>query len=134
MAQDLDVSTDNETLLRHDAILHETIGSALEIHRLLGFGFLKRVYQRAMEVELVRRGIPLELEYQMLVRYKDAIVGVYQADLLVANAVMVELNVDRTYNADREPQLLNKLKATGVNVGLLINFGRRKLDFKQMVW
>jgi GxxExxY protein len=134
MTQGLETPAGDKISPEPDEILHETIGSALEVHRLLGYGFLKKVYQRALEVELVRRGLPLELGHQMLVRYKDSVVGVYEADLLVANAVIVELNVDRVYNPDSEPQLLNKLKATGVRVGLVINFGRQKLDFKQMVW
>ena len=70
----------------------------------------------------------------MTVRYKNVIVGEYQADLFVDDAVLVELKVAATYRPEDEAQLINELKATGVKVGLLINFGRNKVDFKRMVF
>jgi len=68
------------------------------------------------------------------VKYKTVIVGDYDADLLVDNSVVVEIKVAKNYNADDEPQLLNELKATGIKVGLLINFGRTRVEFKRMVF
>ncbi len=120
--------------LEHEQITKEIIGAAFEVHRLLGYGFLEKVYQRAMQVELTRRGLKAELEHKMTVHYKGVIVGEYEADIFVQDAVMVELKVTKTYNPNDEPQLLNELKATGVKVGLLINFGRQKVEFKRMVF
>jgi GxxExxY protein len=120
--------------LQHQEITGQIIGAAFEVYRVLGFGFLEKVYQKAMQVELTRRGRKAELEHPIRVNYKGASVGVYQADLFVDERVIVELKAAKTYNMDHEPQLLNELKATGIKIGLLINFGRTKVEFKRMVF
>lgn len=120
--------------LLHEDITREIIGASFEVHRVLGYGFLEKVYQRAMQVELIKRGLKAELEYRITVRYKGAVVGEYQADIFVEDVVMVELKVAKKYNPEDEAQLLNELRATGVKVGLLINFGRTKVEFKRMVF
>jgi GxxExxY protein len=117
-----------------DPITRDIIGSAFEIHRVLGYGFLEKVYQRAMQVELKLRGRGVEIEHRIPVQYKDEVVGEYAADLLVENCVLVELKVASEYKTADEAQLLNELKATGLKVGLLINFGRTKVEFKRMVF
>ncbi len=119
--------------LLHEEITQEIIGAAFEVHNTLGYGFLERVYQRALQVELQKRGLHAEIEYKIKVHYKDALVGEYQADLFVEGKVIVELKVAAQYNPEDEAQLLNELKATGVKVGLLINFGRAKVEFKRFV-
>ncbi|MHC5543636.1 GxxExxY protein [Singulisphaera rosea] len=120
--------------LEHRQITEEIIGAAFEVHRVLRYGFLEKVYQKAMQVELVRRGLRAELEAKIKVNYKGAVVGDYQADLFVDEQVIVELKVAKTYNTEDEPQLLNELKATGVKIGLLINFGRTKVEFYRFVF
>ena len=120
--------------LEQEEITREIIGAAFEVHRVLGYGFLEKVYQRAMQVELVKRGLRAQLEHEITVRYKGVIVGDYKADIFVEDAVMVELKTTKTYNSEDEPQLLNELKATGTKVGLLTNFGRKKVEFKRMVF
>jgi len=120
--------------LEHKEITGQIIGAAFEVYRVLGYGFLERVYQRAMQVELRQRGLKAETESAIEVRYKGTVVGDYRADLFVENVVVVELKVAKTYMLEDEPQLLNELKATGVRVGLLINFGRTKVEFKRMVF
>ena len=87
-----------------------------------------------MQVELTLRGLTTEIEQEIRVTYKGVEVGFYKADLFVAGCVVVELKVAKCYQPDDEPQLLNELKATGIKVGLLINFGRTKVDFKRMVF
>jgi GxxExxY protein len=109
--------------LLHKEITEQIIGAAFEVYRELGYGFLEKVYQRAMQVELRLRGLKAEIEQKIQVIFKGNIVGDYQADIFVSDAVLVELKVAKVYNAEDEPQLLNELKATGVKVGLLINFG-----------
>jgi len=101
---------------------------------VLGYGFLEKVYQKAMQVELLRRGLNAELEHEIKVHFKNTIVGDFRADLFVESAVIVELKVAKVYHSEDEPQLLNELKATGIKVGLLINFGRTKVEFKRMVF
>ena len=120
--------------LLHADITKQIIGGAFEVHQALGYGFLERVYQRAMQVELRLRGLKAEDEQPIKVHYKDHIVGDYQADLLVNNFLIVEIKIAAKYNAYDEAQLLNELKATGIRVGLLINFGREKVEFKRLIW
>jgi GxxExxY protein len=120
--------------LLHQDITGQIIGAAFEVYRVLGYGFLERVYQRAMQVELIARGFTAELEHKIKVNYKGAIVGEYSADLFVQNCVICELKIAREYQPDDEPQLLNELKATGIKVGLMINFGRTRVEFQRFVF
>ena len=120
--------------LEHGEITEQIIGAAFEVYSILGYGFLEKVSQRAMQVELRSRGLKAEIEHKIKVWYKDELVGDYQADLRVADRVIVELKVAREYQSEDEAQLLNELKATGVRVGLLINFGRTKVEFKRFVF
>jgi GxxExxY protein len=117
-----------------DRVTHDIIGAAFEVHRELGYGFLEKVYLRAMQTELKLRGQNAELEHRISVQYKGVGVGDYAADLLVAKRVLVELKIAPEYQTADEAQLLNELKATGIKVGLLINFGRTKVEFKRMVF
>jgi len=120
--------------LEHAEITEQIIGAAFEVHSILGYGFLERVYQRAKQVELRARRLKAEIEDKIKVWYKDELVGDYQADLWVADSVIVELKVAREYQSEDEAQLLNELKATGIGVGLLIDFGRTKVEFKRFVF
>jgi GxxExxY protein len=100
---------------------------------MLGYGFLEKVYQRAIQVELLKRGCQAELETAVKVFYKGAVVGDYYADLLVDGCVIVEIKVSKCYNPEDEAQLLNELKAIGVKVGMLVNFGRERVEYKRMI-
>jgi GxxExxY protein len=121
-------------VLESKEFTEQIIGAAFEVHSVLGYGFLERVYQRAMQVELVSRGLKSVIESKIQVTYKGVVVGEYQADLLVEDQVIVELKVAKEYQPADEAQLLNELKATGIRVGLLINFGRAKVEFKRFVY
>ena len=121
-------------VLESREITEQIVGAAFEVHSVLGYGFLEKVYQRAMQVELVSRKLKAETESEIQVRYKGVVVGDYQADLLVEDKVIVELKVAKEYQPADEAQLLNELKATGIKVGLLINFGRAKVEFKRLVY
>ena len=120
--------------LAHEKLTQEIIGSAFEVHNVLGYGFLERVYQKALQVELVARGLKVEIEHPIKVSYKNVAVGDYFADLLVEDTVVVELKVAVEYNPKDEAQLLNELRATGKKIGLLINFGRTKVSFKRLAY
>ena len=115
-------------------VTQQLIGAAFEVHNVLGFGFLEKVYQRAMQVELQAHGIKVELEPKIQVQFKDVIVGDYAADLLVADKIIVELKTDATYQSAHEAQLLNELRGTGIHVGYLINFGRERVEYKRLVF
>ncbi len=116
-----------------EPVTRELIGAAFEVHNVLGYGFLERVYQRAMQVELTLRKVKVELEPKLQVHFKGAIIGDYAADLLVEDRIVVELKADPEYQPAHEAQLLNELKATQVRLGYLINFGRTKVEYKRMV-
>lgn len=118
----------------HADLTQEIIGAAFEVHNILGYGFLERVYHKALQSELVARGIKVEVEHPIKVSYKGTVVGEYFADLLVENTIVVELKIAPEYNPKDESQLLNELKATGMKVGLLVNFGRSKVAFKRLVF
>ena len=117
----------------HREVTERIIGAAFEVYNHLGYGYREKVYQRSMQVELLKHGIPAELERRVAVQYKDVIVGDYDADLTVANVALVELKIAPQYDKRDEAQLLNLLKATGMKIGLLINFGRHKVEFKRLV-
>ena|SRR5579863_1317978 len=116
------------------AVTQNLIGAAFEVHNILGFGFLEKVYQRAMQVELLTRGIAVELEPKIQVKFKGVVVGDYLADLLVEQKIVVELKTDPAYLTVHEAQLLNELRGTGMKVGYLINFGRERVDYKRMIF
>ena len=120
--------------LEHSEVTEEILGAAFEVHRELGYGFLEKVYQRAMQVELEQRGLTCELESTIEVRYKSKVVGEYRADLLVNRCVLVEIKVAPSLDLRDEAQLLNELKATRIKVGLLVNFGKCKVEFKRLVF
>lgn len=121
-------------VLLHGAVTGAIIGAAFEVHNTLGYGFLERVYQRALQVELVRRGFQAETEHALKVHYKDVIIGDYYADLLVNDAVLVELEVAPAYDKRDEAQLLNQLTASDRQVGMLINFGRNQVEYNRFIF
>jgi GxxExxY protein len=119
--------------LEYEHITEQIIGASFEVFRELGYGFLEKVYQRAMKVELELRGLNAELETVIQVKYKGQNVGDYRADIFVNDCVLVELKVAPSLDSRDQAQLLNELKATGIKVGLLINFGKQKAEFKRLV-
>ena len=120
--------------LLHKDITEQIIGAAFEVHGILGYGFLEKVYQRAVQVELQSRGLKANIESEIRVIYKGIEVGLYKSDVFVNDCVIVELKVAKSYAPEDEAQLINELKATGIKVGLLINFGRHKVEFKRFVF
>jgi GxxExxY protein len=115
-------------------VTEQIIGAAFEVHNVLGFGFLEKVYQRAMQVELQSRSVKVELEPKIQVQFKGVIIGDYAADLLVEGKIIVELKTDLTYQSVHEAQLLNELCGTGIRLGYLINFGRERVEYKRLVF
>ena len=117
---------------KHEELTREIINAAYTGHNVLGHGFLEKVYHNALVVELKTKQIPVESEKQITVEYDGQSVGEYFADILVENKVIVEVKSTENHNPAFEAQLLNYLKATGLKVGLLINFSR-KVQIKRMV-
>jgi len=122
-----------ELLLKEEA--YAVVGAAIEVHRELGPGFLEPVYQEAMEIELVERAIPFHSQRALSICYKDhLLVKHYVPDLLCYDQMIVELKALDRLSGTEESQLLNYLKASGLRVGLLVNFGSHgKLEWKRFV-
>ena len=108
-------------------------GAVFEVNRVLGPGFLEKVYENALLVELRIRGLKAESQVPIKVLYKKNAVGEYIADILVEEKVIVELKTVEKLNKIHEAQLLNYLKATGIQVGLLVNFKHPRAEIKRMV-
>jgi GxxExxY protein len=115
--------------------VYDIIGAAIEVHRTLGSGFLEAVYQEAMEIELASRQIPFRSQVQLPVYYKGTLLTkCYCADLLCFEAIVVEFKAVSRSSGYEKAQVLNYLKATGMRVGLLINFGDPgRLDWERFV-
>ena len=109
--------------MKHDDITKQIIKAFYTVYGVLGYGFLEKVYENALAIELRKLGLKVAQQAQIVVYYDGHEVGVYQADLLVADAVIVELKASRALAPEHEAQLLNYLKATPYEVGLLLNFG-----------
>ena len=106
----------------------------MEVHRQLGCGFLEPVYQEALALEFALRRIPFRSEVKLTLAYKgQALEGTYSADFICFDSVIVELKALSRMSGTEEAQVINYLKATGHQVGLLINFGRRSLEHRRFV-
>ncbi len=118
----------------HQGVTHGIIGGAMEVHRRLGPGFLECVYENALAYELRTRGLKVAAQEDIDVKYKNVVVGTYCCDLLVDGVVLCEIKATAGIDPAHEAQLINYLKATGIKVGLLLNFGTNKLEVKRMVF
>jgi GxxExxY protein len=109
------------------------IGAAMEVHRILGPGFLEAVYQAALEHELTLRGIPFEAQKHLAVTYKGRIVGDYIADIVVDGQIILELKAISALTKAHEAQAHNYLAATGLRLAILLNFGAKSLQQERVV-
>jgi GxxExxY protein len=113
-------------------LTEKIIGAAFQVHNRLGQGFQEKVYENALVEELRTNGLRVEQQKPLTVMYGGKPVGDFIADLLIEGSVLVELKANKTIDRSHENQLLNYLKSSGIEVGLLINFGesvqiRRKI-------
>jgi GxxExxY protein len=120
------------TKLKYVDITEAIIGSFYDVYNELGHGFLESVYRDALRVVLQSKGLSVDREKACQVTFRGQVVGVFRTDLLVQNTVIVELKCARTLDRMHEAQLLNYLKATDFEVGLLLNFGIRP-QFRRML-
>ena len=118
----------------HQELTHQIIGAAYEVYKELGPGFLEKVYEAALLQELGARGIPALSQAEIAVRYKGQPVGLFYADVLVEGKVICEIKATESLLPAHEAQLINYLKATGIKVGLLINFGPKRVVVKRLVY
>jgi len=111
------------TELIHRELTEQIIASFFEVYNSLGYGFLEKVYENALMIELSRQGLSVSQQYPITVKYAGQVVGEYFADLIVDDRVIVEIKAVRYLLKEHEAQLLNYLKATRYEVGLILNFG-----------
>ncbi len=119
----------------HEELTGKIIGASMEVHRALGCGFLEGVYQEALELELGSQGVAFVAQPELGITYKGrALKQKYRPDLVVDNAVVVEIKALARLTPLEEAQVINYLKATGCKVALLINFGAKSLEWRRLVW
>jgi len=109
--------------LKHHELTEEIIGVFDDVYNELGHGFLESVYEQSLAISLAQAGIKVERQVPVLVWFRGQQVGDFRADLLAENKVLLELKAARTIDQAHEKQLLNYLRATSIEVGLLLNFG-----------
>ena len=119
-------------IYKHEEITGQIINASHAVHNKLGYGFLEKVYHNSLIIELRKKGLLAESEKRIEVRYDNQIVGEYFADIVVENKVVIEVKSADQHNPVFESQLLNYLKATGLEVGLIINFSS-SVQVKRMV-
>ena len=117
--------------MQDEPLTQAIIGCAMRVHNTLGPGFLESVYHRALIHELTKSGLTVESEKSLSVIYDGIIAGDFSADLLIEGRVLIELKANLSLVPANEVQLVNYLTATGVDLGLLLNFGAARLEFKR---
>ena len=123
-----------DTMVERDPRTYAIIGAAMEVHSVLGCGFLEAVYQEALREEFDRASIPYQKEVGLDIRYKDQKLPVsYRVDFICYESVLVELKALSGISGSEEAQILNYLKASDLKTGLLLNFGKPSLEYRRFV-
>ena len=133
VASEAEHQEESSTPFLYKELTQAIIGAAMEVHRVLGPGFLEAVYAAALAQEFGLRSIPHQREPELSVVYKGIVAGSYRADFVADGKVIVEIKAAKQLAAIDEAQLLNYLKATGYRIGLLLNFGARSLEIKRRI-
>jgi GxxExxY protein len=120
-------------MLREQQLSYVIRGCVYEVFKQLGCGFLENVYENALLIELRSAGLHAVSQVAIKVHYKDAVIGEYVADILVEDKVVLELKAQQKLAKAHEAQLLNYLKATGISVGMLINFSYPRATIRRLV-
>mgnify|MGYP005840355735 CR=1 FL=1 len=113
---------------------YEIIGACMEVHRILGHGFLEAVYHDALKIELKKRAIPYKSEEKLQITYKDIVIDkYYQADFICYDKIILEIKAIKELTNTETSQVLNYIKATGFRLGILVNFGQESLEHKRYI-
>ncbi|MBC8318216.1 MAG: GxxExxY protein [Desulfobulbaceae bacterium] len=120
-------------MLVEKELVYQISGCVFAVYKELGHGFLEKVYEKALRIELERQGFTVEVQKPIQVMYKGEVVGDYLADIVVTNKIIIELKAQSNLHKAHETQIINYLKATGIEVGLLVNFAYPKATIKRYV-
>ncbi len=123
----------NQKHYKHADITRKIIGAAMKVHSTLGNGFQEVIYQRAMAIEMTKIGLDFQRELEMPIYYDSQQIGTRRVDFLVEGKVMLELKAITALEDVHLAQAINYLEAYGLEVGLLINFGSKSLQFKRLI-
>ena len=118
---------------RHSGITRKIIGAVYKVYNTLGYGFLEKVYENALVVELNKAGLDVKQQESITVYYEGKVIGDYVSDIIIEDKVIVEVKAIKKLDKVHEAQLINYLKATNKEVGLLINFGK-EIEFKRRIF
>lgn len=122
-----------ETKYKYSDVTGKAIGAAMKVHSTLGNGFQEVIYQRALAIEMAKQGLSFQREMEMKIYYAGQEIGTRRVDFLVEGKVMVELKALITLEEVHLAQAINYLEAYGLEVGLLINFGAKSLEYRRVV-
>jgi len=120
-------------LEKYNPVTHKIIGCAMAVHNQLGNGFQEVIYQRALALEFKKQDVSFEREVEMPIYYDNISIGTRRVDFLINNEILVEIKAITELNNINYAQIINYLTAYKLNIGLLINFGEKKLKFKRFV-
>ena len=123
----------NEKKLVHAELSYDIVAAAMEVLNTLGCGFLEKLYENALVVEFKARGLQVDQQRRLAVRYKNAVIGDYIPDLLVDDKVMVDTKVVDAIADVHVAQMMNYLAITGLKLGIIINFKHPKLEYRRIV-
>lgn len=118
--------------MEHKELTHAIIGAAMEVHKTLGNGFQEVIYQRALAIELADRNINFSREHNMTIEYKGHDIGIRRVDFFVEDTIMVELKAIINLEDVHLAQAMNYVEAYNLEIGLLLNFGAKSLQFKRV--
>lgn len=127
------VQTKNKFEGKHSDFTGSIIGAFFQVHKELGYGFSEKVYENALSIVLTEQDFKVELQVPIKVYFRDRVIGEYIADMIVNDVVLLELKAAQKLNDDNAAQLLNYLKATKIEVGLLLNFGPQA-EFRRKIY
>lgn len=116
----------------HEDLTAKALEACFEVMKELGAGFLESVYEKALVIALRQKGLDVKEQYPLKVMFRGQIIGEFYADILLDEKVIIELKTARALTPEHQAQLINYLNATGIEVGLLINFGNPRLEYKRL--
>ena len=116
----------------HEDLTATALEACFEVAKELGAGFLESVYEKALVVALRQKGLNVKEQFPLAVKFRGQVVGEFFADILLEDKVILELKAARALTAEHQAQVINYLNATGIEVGLLVNFGNPRLEYKRL--